>query len=436
MNTDESLPDLNRRDFLKGGSLTTMMMLMGGVAIDLRPAARAAEAEAPKKPASPPVKCGLIGCGAWGRDVLATLARLPNAPVTALCDTYEPYLRRAKGSAPQAESFSDYKALLASREVQAVIVATPTHQHKEIVLAALQAGKHVYCEAPLAHTVEDARAIALAAKAAGRVNFQSGLQTRSDPQRHFLLAFVRSGALGNPVKVRGQWHKKQSWRRTSPSAEQVDGGSWFLNRQPVAVTGFGGLMQWKDNRDVPDAVQAVFEYPGGVTLNYECTLANSFDAEYDVYYGTDSAIMLRDGRAWMFKEADSPLLGWEVYARKDVFYKETGIALVADATKLAAQGDAGPADAAAPEYPPLYHALEAFVTNCYTHQAAVEDFVSGFGDADPKALAEYVAGVGKDKMPAAGYQEGFEATVTALKANEAILGAKRIVFQPEWFKLG
>jgi hypothetical protein len=50
-----------------------------------------------------------------------------------------------------------------------------------------------------------------------------------------------------------------------------------------------------------------------------------------MYHGTDAAVMIRESNAWMFKEVDSPLLGWEVCARKDIFYKEAGIALVADA---------------------------------------------------------------------------------------------------------
>ena len=128
-------------------------------------------------------------------------------------------------------------------------------------MAALKAGKHVYCEAPLANTIEDAREIALAAKAAPQVIFQSGLQLRSEPQRHFLLPFVRSGTLGKPVMARAQWHKKQSWRMAAPTPERekamnwrldkslslgligeigchaIDQAGWFFNARPLAVTG-------------------------------------------------------------------------------------------------------------------------------------------------------------------------------------------------------
>ena len=73
-------------------------------------------------------------------------------------------MNRAGDLVPKAEKFDDYHKLLAKPEVQAVIVATPTHLHRNIVLDALKAGKHVYCEAPLANTIADAKDIARAAQ--------------------------------------------------------------------------------------------------------------------------------------------------------------------------------------------------------------------------------------------------------------------------------
>jgi hypothetical protein len=167
-------------------------------------------------------------------------------------------------------------------------------------------------------------------------------------------------------------------------------------------------------------------------LVYDCTLANSFDADYEVYYGSDAAVMLRENKAWMFKEVDSPLLGWEVYARKDAFYKETGIALVANATKQTAI-TAKPAEEP-PAKPPLQSALEIFLRNVNELRTAIEDFVSVYGADDPAALAEHLAKV--HRAPAAGYLEGYQATVTAIKANEAITSGQRIELKPEWYELG
>ena len=446
-------PTVNRREFVKGGTLATMMSLMGGVELVAQETKKDAAAD---KAAGPQVKCGVIGLGARGREVLGTLALLKEGSVAAICDTYAASLRRASEAAPKATKHSDYQEILANKEIQAVIVATPTHQHRQVVIDALQAGKHVYCEAPLANTVEDARAIALAAKAAVKQVFQSGLQMRSDPQRHFLLQFIRSGAMGKNLMARTQWNKKLSWRFTSPNSErereinwrlrketslglvgelglhQIDAASWFLNVKPTAVNGFGSVMHWEDGREVADTVQAVFEFPGGLTLTHASTLANSFDSDHEVYFGTDSAIMVRGNKAWMFKEADAPLLGWEVYARKDEFYKETGIALVANATKLVAQGDK-PVEDAPYQNTSLSYALEAFAANVNEIGAAVEDFNATFNPNDTKALVKYLGEI--KRQPAAGFKEGYEATVVAIKASEAVQKQQRVTIPKELFAL-
>lgn len=461
--------DLNRRDFLKGGSFASVMMLMGGVPILAAEDDKKPEAAAPSpdgatsyKGEATPVNVGVVGCGPWAREVLKTLALLPNGPVVAVCDTYPAMVKRAADLAPNAAKYADYKELLADPKVQAVIVATPSHLHKEIVLEAFKAGKHVYCEAPMATTMDDARIIAKAARDNFRVNFQVGLQNRSDKQVYNLASFLRSGVLGKPLKARQQFHKKQSWRLPSPNPDrekainwrleqalslglvgelgihQIDVGNWFFNAQPIAVTGFGSLIQWKDGRDVPDNIQVIVEYPGGVFLQYESTLGNSFDYEMGTFFGTDCAVMMRDRRAWMFKEADAPLLGWEVYARKDAFYNNSGIVLGAGNTKQDAQSKKGTAaDNVVDEKSALQYALGSFLKNSDTVGSGVEDFKKNFDPNDTDAMKEYVAGLQKEKswLPSASWREGFESAVTVIKANEAITKGQKITFQKEWFEL-
>ncbi|MGV3772756.1 MAG: Gfo/Idh/MocA family protein, partial [Verrucomicrobiales bacterium] len=241
MNNKENITEVNRRSFL-GTSFGSLMLMMGGVQI-LRGQDKPAE-QTPERYSGPPINCAVIGCGQWGREIIATLSRIPKAPVVALCDTYAPYLRRAKNSAPQAETYSEYQKLLENKDVQAVIIATPTHLHKDIVIAALQAGKHVYCEAPIAHSVEDARAISQAAIKSPKSYFQSGLQHRSDPEIIYVLNFVRAGAAGRAVQARGQYHKKNSWRRSSPNAEQERALNWRLQKSVSAgLTGESGIHQ-------------------------------------------------------------------------------------------------------------------------------------------------------------------------------------------------
>lgn len=454
MNENENLTDLNRRDFLKGGSLATLMSMLG--AVELK-AQDAGEEPAEEKEAAFQMKCAIIGVGRWGRELLANLSRIKEAEIVAICDTYGPYLRRAGRSAPNVKQVEDYKEILADKEIEAVFVATPTHQHRTLVEEALRAGKHVYCEAPLAHNVEDARAIAKAARAAVKSNFQSGLQMRSDPQRQFLLPFIRSGAMGKQVKARSQWQKKESLRFASPNPErereinwrlrsetstgligeigihQLDSMLWFLDKRPTAVTGFGSLILWNDGRDVDDTVQAILEFPGGVYGTQDYTLASSFDKDFEMYYGSMATVMVRGTKAWMFKEADSPMLGWEVYALKETFYQETGIALVANATKLTTvtkQTSAGEVY----EDTPIYKALEAFLYNSHLTRTGVGDFISTFGEND-EALREYLDGLQNDRLPAASYVEGFEATAMALLANEAIRQRERMKLPEGWHEI-
>jgi predicted dehydrogenase len=460
VNKDENLPEFNRRNFLKNTSLATVMALMGGVELRAGDASKPAvstETLLTEIPIGPTVKYGVIGLGAWGREILQNLALLPNAPVAAICDNYPPSLNRAgKNDAPKAERFDDYQKLLASKEVQAVVIATPTPDHREMALAALQAGKHVYCEAPLANSIEDAKAIAAAARDSIKLVFQAGLQERSHPQRHFLLPFIRAGALGKTVMARAQSHRNNSWASASsnPAHEKalnwrlrqktstglmgevgihpIDAVSWFLRARPTAITGFGSLLRWKDGRNVDDTVQGVFEYPGGVNFLYDATLCNSFDKEYEMYYGTESAVMVRDAKAWLFKEVGSEQLGWEVYARKDDFYTETGIALVANATKQAAIGTV--ATAAATTSTPLYYALEAFTANVGQIDPAVKDFIDLYGDGDPKALADNLKAL-KPYKPAANWRDGLDATILAIKANEAVVRQQKIILEKELFDL-
>jgi predicted dehydrogenase len=441
--------DLTRRDFI--GSVATLMTLLG--ATELRAAApRNAEG---KELTGPKVKCAVIGLGPRGRLIIESLQLVPEAEIVALCDTYEPMLRRSASNVPGAITSPDYKTILDNKDIKAVFIATATHQHREVAVAALQAGKHVYCEAPLANTIEDAKIIAAAARNAVGQVFQPGLYLRSDPQRHFLLPFYRSGAIGRAVMGRAQWHKKHSWRVTSPNAERektlnwrlskstslglvgevgihtMDSFGWFLKEQPVAVTGWGGVLQWNDGRDVPDTIQAIFEYSNGVQVIYDATLANSFDSDYEMFYGTDAAIMLRANRAWLFKEVDSPLLGWEVYARKDMFGKETGIALVAGASKSTGQDEAAAAE------PPsagttLGYALDAFLTNVNDVSSAVTDFIESYGN-NKKEMEKVLAAL--PRQHAATWREGLDATIVAIKANEAINHRTRVKFEKGWFDL-
>ncbi len=456
-NQNDSL-GFNRRDFLKGGSAATLMAMLGGVELLGQDGKAGANAEKPSN--GPPIKVAVIGLGAWGREIVSALGVVPRADIAAICDNYPAFLRRCSALAPKATQTDDYRTILDNKDIKAVVIATPTHQHMDIAVQALKAGKHVYCEAPLANTMEDARAIALAAKAVSKQQvFQAGLQLRSDKERVFLLPFIRSGALGKFVLARAQWHKKVSWRATSPNpareqalnwrlyqktslgllgeigCHQIDETGWYLNARPLSITGYSSLILWNkdkgDDRDVPDTVQAIIEYPNGVRLIYDATLANSFDGSYEVFYGSDAAVMIRDSSGWMFKEVDSALLGWEVYAKKETFFKETGIVLKIGASK-SAQTVEEPTEQEKLKASPLCTALTNFLMNGNDLSEGIKNAADTYGD-DQEEVAKYLAAL--TMRPAANYLDGYQATVTAIKANEAAVAGKRIEVDKDWYEL-
>jgi len=330
-----------------------------------------------------PKAVALVGVGRQGRAIVAELLKIDGAKLVALCDIHPARVKAGLERAAGIEGFQDHRSLLDKRrDLDAVIVATPTHLHPGIVTDALQAGRHVYCEAPLAHTLEDAKAIAAAAQRSNRI-FMAGFQGRSNPVYQLARTFARTDAVRSLVSMYAQYHREASWRfpaanavedktanwRLDPEvslglagevgAQQFDVVQWFKGGRPARITGRGAVLFHQDGRKVPDTVQADLVWPDHATLHFEATLANSFGGQHEVLHGVNGAIKLAWTHGWMFKEADAPTLGWEVYALRQQFHSDEGIILIAEATKLAAQGQLK-AGVGLP-YSPLYYALGDFL---------------------------------------------------------------------------
>ena len=418
---------IDRRDFLKG-TAATLALLLSADGLSVADVQASEDDEAPVP--GPPVKIGVIGLGKWGKETVSTLSRVPSAQVVAICDTYEPFVKRAGKIAESAATFSDYRKLLECPGLEAVVVATPTHLHKDIVLAALQAGKHVYCESPMASSLDDARAIAKAGQSSKQV-FQAGQQGRSNLMYEHVRKFVKSGVLGNTAQLYAQWNKRTSWRVPARTRERekevnwrldpvtstgligeagihwIDLANWYLGRQPVSASGFGNVMAWQDGRDVPDTVQCIIEYPDNVRMVFCSTLASSFSNAYMLFQGDQATLAVRENRGWMVKEADSPLLGWEVYAMKQEYFDETAICMIPDATKILKEGK----------------------------EPAMEGSVEPSKEAHYCALENFTRSVRETSEPVCGPAEGYQAAVVAIKANEAVRSGEKVGFQDEWFDI-
>ncbi|MFN0072602.1 MAG: Gfo/Idh/MocA family protein [Chloroflexota bacterium] len=150
------------------------------------------------------VRVGLIGASVrrgWGMSAhVPALTHLPELELTAVCTAHSETARESAEAFGARLAFSDYREIIQSPEVDAVTIAVRVPWHKEIALAAAAAGKHVYCEWPLAVTVEDGEAMQVAADAAG-VQHMVGLQGRAAPWARYLHDLVSGGELGEIIAV-------------------------------------------------------------------------------------------------------------------------------------------------------------------------------------------------------------------------------------------
>jgi predicted dehydrogenase len=382
----------SRREFLiqSAGAISAIAIVPNLSAFAAQPASGGDDA----------VGVAVIGAGRQGRAILGELAKLDGARVVAVCDNDQPRLNSGLRRVQGAKGYTDHRALLdEAKDVRAIIIATPTHLHRQIALDALTAGKHVYCEAPLAHTVDDARAIALASKNAPNLVFASGLEGRSNPIYKLARTFYRSDAVRDAITIEAQHYQKTSWRfpASSPDREaavnwrldpevsiglpgelgvhQYDVALWYTDRLPSSVSGGGAIRAYDDGRTVHDTTFNTLRFDDGLFMHHQASLGNSYERVHETFRGSNAAIKLAWTAAWMFKEADAPTQGWEVYANRQQFHNEEGITLIADATKLASQGKLK--EGVGLPNPPLYYSLYDFLTSIRTNQPAVASAADG-----------------------------------------------------------
>jgi predicted dehydrogenase len=111
-------------------------------------------------------------------------------------------------------------------------------------------------------------------------------------------------------------------------------------------------------------------------MHWDATLANSFDGQHELFVGTMGTIKMAETFGWLFKEADAPTQGWEVYASREKFHSEEGITLIADATQLAKQGKLK--EGIGLPNPPLYYALQDFLKSVAGEKPATCTAADGY----------------------------------------------------------
>lgn len=364
-------------------------------------------------------RVAIIGAGRQGRAIMGELDKIEGVSVAALCDVDERRLEAGLRRTRDAKGFASVEQLLSEAgALDGVFIATPTHTHRAVAEACIKGGQNIYCEAPMEATIEAAAALARSARTSGRV-FHVGLDARSNPVYQLARSFYRSDAVRDLVDVHAQYHKKTSWRTpaSDPARErelnwrlepdislglageegthQFDTIAWFTGKYPTSVRGFGSVRLWNDGRKVADTISCQLMYDNGVVMMYDATLANSYGGRFETLFGTNAAIKLAETHAWMFKEADAPTQGWEVYANRQRFHNDEGITLIAGATKLAEQGKLR--EGVGLPHPPLYY-----------------------------AIGDFLKSVTEGAEVACSAEEGYRSTVVGIKAAQAVASGEDV----------
>ncbi len=271
-----------------------------------------------------PIRLAVIGTGTRAWAHLAILKSLPGYQVVALADPTPENLDRAATLAPGAKTYSDYRKLLAERkDVDAVVVITPSFLHADVTVAAFERGLPVLCEKPMATTVPDANRMIAASRKAGKPLY-IGFQKRLVPVTKKMKDLVVAGEIGKVQMVSGNlfrsdWNPK-SWKYTDPKTgvktnwrylthtegsalledgvHEIDSLHWIINDRVLRVTAAGGNNIYKD-RETVDHVAAVVEYGSGVKLSFELCLfgaAAGPQARRMVLIGSDGVMYPENGK--------------------------------------------------------------------------------------------------------------------------------------------
>jgi predicted dehydrogenase len=293
----------------------------------LQSASALAAAPAMPQSANDRIQVGVIGCGARSQELIRHLMTAGGAEITTVVDAYQGRMERAiDRTGGRAKKAADYRAVLADKSIDAVVIASPDHWHKQMVLEAIDAGKDIYCEKPLTYRSAEGIEIVKAAKAKNRI-VQVGSQGVSSAGQIKAKEMIKAGKLGKVSMIRaaynrntasGAWiypippdasAKTVNWEMFQGPAPKRDfslerffrwrcykdysGGiatDLFVHlcttihylmdaKAPAKVVAMGQLYRWKESRDVPDTLNAVLEYPEGFAVNLSSTFNNQVKAE-------------------------------------------------------------------------------------------------------------------------------------------------------------
>jgi predicted dehydrogenase len=355
------MQSMTRRDLV----LTGTGALAAGAAIQstlLKPTLFAAQTLSDSS-TSRKIRFVSIGTGIRGCDLLRSARQVPTGVLVGTADLYDMHQQAGKEAyGADVPTTRDYRSLLDRKDVDAVIVAVPDHQHRRVVLDAVAAGKDVYCEKPMSHTVADGLEMVKAVQSGKRM-FQCGSQRVSNIAYKKAAEIYASGRLGEVHYIQahvdrnspsGAWVYPVApdaspqtidwpaflrdaperpfdavrffrWRCFSDYGEGLAGdlfvhllsGIQFvsgINAAPVRALSSGSLTHFNDGRDFPDLLVTLYDYPG-VTVNLHCN-QNNESGEAIVFYGKEATMTINGNTLTVTPQDTAPrpegysLNGW------------------------------------------------------------------------------------------------------------------------------
>lgn len=346
----------SRREFLRHLSIFTGSGLLANTVPGTSLAQPIKETSVP---ANDRIRVGLIGVGSRGRYHALVLRRMPQVEITSVCDNYPPHYERAQELTDgRADAYWDYRELLQQDDPDAVIIATPLHEHAQMAIDALQSGVHVLCEKTMAYSIDECLDMYQAHREAEKI-LQIGLQRRFSVKYLAARRLAEKGFLGGITQIRAWWHRNSDWRRPVPdkefpdweldpeypslehkinwrlyreysrglatelAAHQLHVANWFLDMVPLSVSGSGSTNYWQDGREVYDNINLVYSYPEGVHVIYDSLTSNKHYSLEEQLMGPEGTFELEAGQYYHEKPPPAPGILQLISDIEDSLFGET-----------------------------------------------------------------------------------------------------------------
>jgi predicted dehydrogenase len=387
------------------------------------------------------IQLALIGAGIQGQSDTRFALQVPGVKLVAVADCYDGRLAHTK-ELWGADLFTtrDYREILTRKDVDAVLIATPDHWHKQAAVDSVRAGKDVYLEKPMIHLYSDGPEIIDAARSSNRI-LQVGSQRVSSILYKKAKELLASGAIGKLNMVTARWDRNSSmgawnysipldastetcdwprflgaapkipfsaerffqWRKWNDYGSGVAGdlfvhlfsGTHFItgSHGPTRAMATGGLRFWKDGRDADDVLLALFDYPEGFNLSLHVNFVDGGEESEGFLFTGSEGLMEIDGRTNTVTVTRTPLAkepGYTISTFADAMQEEY---VQAYRKKYPVQHPSGPppqdvqAFTAPPGYSDSYDHFQNFFSSVRSRQPVVEDATFGFRAAGAALLS-------------------------------------------------